>query len=192
MKRLLTILILIFTLQTPSQADDIRDFQIEGISIGDSALDYFIQEQIQKNKRNYYKNKKFTPIEMDKFPFFKLYDAIDFQYKADDENYKIYGLSGIITYTYNVKNCYNKMDDIVAELSELLKNNAKKSNKKEYKHKIDPSGKSKYTSVNFTFNDGSMIRVVCYDYSEESGYGDHLNVGIKTKEFLDFLTKVDK
>ena len=48
MKRLLTILILIFTLQTPSQADDIRDFQIEGMSIGDSLLDFFSEEEINK------------------------------------------------------------------------------------------------------------------------------------------------
>ena len=47
MKKLLGILVLIlFTLQTPSQADDIRDFQIEGMSIGDSALDYFSEEEI--------------------------------------------------------------------------------------------------------------------------------------------------
>ena len=50
MKRLLTILILIFTLQTPSQADDIRDFQIEGMSIGDSLLDYLSEEKINKKK----------------------------------------------------------------------------------------------------------------------------------------------
>jgi len=40
MKKLLAILVLGLFLTTPSQADDIRDFQIEGISIGDSLLDY--------------------------------------------------------------------------------------------------------------------------------------------------------
>ena len=59
MKRLLTILILIFTLQTPSQADDIRDFQIEGMSIGDSLLDYFSEAEINKQKKNFYPSKKF-------------------------------------------------------------------------------------------------------------------------------------
>jgi len=48
MKKFLAILILIFTLQTPSQADDIRDFQIEGMSIGDSLLDYFSEEEISE------------------------------------------------------------------------------------------------------------------------------------------------
>ena len=49
MKKLLAILILIFTLQTPSQADDIQDFQIEGISIGDSLLDYMTKDEIKQN-----------------------------------------------------------------------------------------------------------------------------------------------
>jgi len=45
MKKILAILILIFILQTPSQADDIRDFQIEGMSIGDNLFDYITKEE---------------------------------------------------------------------------------------------------------------------------------------------------
>ena len=58
MKRLLLILILTFSFQTLTKADDIRDFEIEGVSIGDSLLDYFSKDQIENNnlKANY-KNK---------------------------------------------------------------------------------------------------------------------------------------
>ena len=64
MKRLSLYLILIlFTLQTPSQADDIRDFQIEGISIGDSLLDYFSEAEINKQKKTFYPSKKFLDNE---------------------------------------------------------------------------------------------------------------------------------
>ena len=60
MKRLsLYLFLILFTLQTPSQADDIRDFQIEGMSIGDSLLDYFSEEEINKYKKNYYNDDKF-------------------------------------------------------------------------------------------------------------------------------------
>ena len=45
MKRLLLILILTFSFYTLTKADDIRDFQIEGMSIGDSPLDYFIEKK---------------------------------------------------------------------------------------------------------------------------------------------------
>ena len=49
MRIFLTVLILIFGLQSWSKADDIKDFQIEGMSIGDSLLDYFNIKDI-KNK----------------------------------------------------------------------------------------------------------------------------------------------
>ena len=44
MKRLLLILILTFSFQSLTKADDIRDFEIEGMSIGDSLLDYFLKK----------------------------------------------------------------------------------------------------------------------------------------------------
>ena len=49
-KKLSTYLfLLLFTLQTPSWADDISDFQIEGMSLGDSLLDYFSEEEIKES-----------------------------------------------------------------------------------------------------------------------------------------------
>ena len=48
MKVFLTILFLIFSIQSWTKADDIKDFQIEGMSIGDSLLDYFSAKDIKK------------------------------------------------------------------------------------------------------------------------------------------------
>ena len=56
------ILILIFSLQSWSWADDIRDFEIEGMSIGDSALDYYSEEEILNNKVNWYKKDDFYAV----------------------------------------------------------------------------------------------------------------------------------
>ena len=64
MKKLLNILalgLLIYT--TPSKAIDLRDFQIEGISILDSATDHFSIDKIKNNTRNYFKNNKIIIIE---------------------------------------------------------------------------------------------------------------------------------
>ena len=41
MRVFLTVLVLIFSLQSWTKADDIRDFEIEGMSIGESALNFF-------------------------------------------------------------------------------------------------------------------------------------------------------
>ncbi len=52
MKRLLLILILTLSFQSLTKADDIRDFEIEGMSIGDSLLDYMTKKQIINAKKN--------------------------------------------------------------------------------------------------------------------------------------------
>ena len=99
MKKLsICLFLILFSFSALSFADDISDFQIEGMSIGDSALDYFTEEQIQKNKKDYYKDKTFTPVQNDYLPFFETYDAVDFDYKTGDNNYIIHALSGIIIY----------------------------------------------------------------------------------------------
>ena len=59
MNRLILILILTFSFQPWTKADDIKDFQIEGMSIGDSLLDFMSEKEINNSKRNYVKNKKY-------------------------------------------------------------------------------------------------------------------------------------
>ena len=65
MRAYIIVIVLIFGLQSWANADDIRDFQIEGISIGDSLLDYFNLSEIQEAEDNvsyYQKSNKFKII----------------------------------------------------------------------------------------------------------------------------------
>ena len=60
MRVFIAVLVLIFSLQSWTKADDIRDFQIEGMSLGDSALDYFKKNEIEEGRSNFYpKSKKY-------------------------------------------------------------------------------------------------------------------------------------
>ena len=71
MRVFIAVLVLIFSFQSWVRADDIRDLEIEGMSIGDSLLDHFSEEEIKNNKqtnqypndlfivRNFYKHKNF-------------------------------------------------------------------------------------------------------------------------------------
>ena len=51
MRIILSIFILIFSLQSWSKAEDIRDFEIEGMSIGKSVLDYFDIKEINSREK---------------------------------------------------------------------------------------------------------------------------------------------
>ena len=184
MKKFLAILFLIFTLQTPSQADDIRDFQIEGMSIGDSLLNYMSEEDINQNKSYFYKSKKFAVTNKTDSSF-KIFEGVQFHFIDNDKNYLIHTLDGHISYENNIKDCYKKKDEIVEELSSLFKN-AKRRTVNGHKHDYDKSGKSKVSYVSFILESGE-IDVACMDWSDEMEFGDRLTVGLETKEFRNFM-----
>ncbi len=189
MRVFIIVIILIFSFQSWTKADDIRDFQIEGISIGDSALDYFSEEQIKKNSMSYFKNKKYTPVQNDQLPFFNTYDGVDFVFKTNDKKYIIQSISGVLFYDLNVKDCYKKMDEIIDEM-DVIFSNQKKYPQRTYKHGnkiLNKSGKSIVTDVEYEFKNEDTVSVACYDYSIEHGSQDHLNVGIDKKAYKDFL-----
>ena len=73
MKKFLTIIILSLYLITPSQADDISEFELEGVSVGQSLLDYADKKKIKTIKsKTQYPNDKFTIYYID-----ELIDLID-------------------------------------------------------------------------------------------------------------------
>ena len=76
MKKLSTYLFLVlFSFSAPSFADDISEFQIEGMSIGDSLLDYMSEEEIKENEfPGVYKDKKFTLSDYNKSS--AIYDTV--------------------------------------------------------------------------------------------------------------------
>ena len=126
MKKLSTYLfLLLFSFQVPSWADDIRDFQIEGMSIGDSALDYFTKDEMEKHKLYYPKSKKWAMFAKT-VSSFETYDSIQVHFKDSDSKYIIGTLDGSIHYKNNIKDCYKKMDEVENEISKIFKNTKKK------------------------------------------------------------------
>ena len=203
MKKLLAILILIFTLPTPSQADDIRDFQIEGMSIGDSLLDYFDKELIETEKYNkhsiMYKNNEYVQIGASYKKNYTLrvdsntYDDLSIVLKTNDDSYKIFLIGGRI-FCKDINVCKSKKNEIESELKNLFGKIAK-INKKDKKHAADPTGNSKTFNTYFNFNSGDYIAVSVYDWNktfkdEGRTFPDNLKVSIISSEFENFLTNV--
>ena len=99
MKRLLLVLILTLSFQTLTKADDIRDFEIEGMSIGDSALKYFSKREIKMNKKNWYKDTKFYGVQITSQS--EKFDAIQLHFKTGDKTYIIHSVGGLIDFSNN-------------------------------------------------------------------------------------------
>ena len=187
MKKLSTYLFLVlFSFSVPSFADDISDFEIEGMSIGDSLLDYFSEEKITNSNRYYpYLDNEFYAVGFDHENSFEVYNTVEIHLKTDDKKYKIYSVDGIIYYLNNIDDCYKKKDEIEKELSEIFKV-AKKIDKGTTKHEADKSGKSTTTTVYWKLDSGDLVTVECYDWSKEiettENWGDHLRISVLRKE----------
>ena len=113
MRVFITLLVLIFSLQSWTKADDISDFEIEGMSIGDSLLDYFPKEVILERMKTDYASKKFSRLDSFKeddanFINYTIYDGMQFHFKTKDKKFIIYDFSAIIAYWDNVSECYIK------------------------------------------------------------------------------------
>ena len=82
-------------LSTSAYTDDIKDFQIERISIGDSALNYFSETQLENNELDWF-NYSLKEYSHTLVPGKGIYDWFQISYKSDDDNFIIEGLAGIL------------------------------------------------------------------------------------------------
>ena len=196
MRVFLTVLVLIFILQSWTKADEAGGFEIEGMSIGESLLDYFSEDEIKKKILSdisfYYPNKTFVSIGAKvKSDGLENYDQLGVVIKPNDKNYIIHAIEGSLYFKKNINECY-KIQNIISENLENLFGDNVKIDKFTSDYIGDKSGKSKVKYVDFLFNDGSASRVICYDLSEkyhEEGDQDTLYTVVNSKEFMKFINK---
>ena len=185
MKTLLTLFVLLFS--SSVVAEDISDFEIEGMSIGDSLLDYInkkeIDSQYEITKHHYdYLPKKYGEAYL--WDNIKTYDYVSFFYKLNDSEYIIHNIRGVLKFT-DINKCLDKQKELSLFVKELLPN--ADYEEYNYDHPVDKSGKSKnyeitYISENNEFN----IEIHCTDFEEtlriKNNWSDGLSFKIQTKE----------
>ena len=190
MKRLLLIFILTLSSQTLTKADDIKDFEIEEMSIGDSLLDYMSREEIKLSKKNYFKSQKKYYV-VGTTNNLKKYDNVDLYLKTGDKNYTIRTLGGMIT--IGLKECLAIKKDISKEFDKIFSNLIVYDDVRS--HDYDKSGKSKQYQRVYSFGNASSrdnhIRIECDTWSkaikDKEGWTGGLNVIAMTTEILDWV-----
>ena len=190
MNRLLLILTLMLCSYSWSKADDIRDFQIEGMSIGDSLLDYFSKDQINNKKKIYYpESDKFFQINFKNTGNFTTYDQLQILIKKNDNNFIIYEFSGSVYYKKKIKDCYIKEKEVIEDIKNFTDPDHIDTYPKS-KHKGDKTGRSTKTVTQFYFDTGGLIKVSCFDWSkfmEDKGDIDAFRVSIASDETFDWF-----
>ena len=177
-------------------AAGIEDFEIEGISVGDSLLKYYSEKDIKKTiaKKQGYKDKSFvrgTIGSKDNQRSYKIrrdfvtYDAIQFHFKKKDPEYKLYMISGIKEYLGDIDSCKLKKSEIVKELRSIFPDARMESKKNP--HPMDKTKKSMTYSSYFYLKDDSASRIQCYDWSEKMGHPDYLKVSMDHNEYVTWM-----
>jgi hypothetical protein len=187
MRKLLLVIILIFNFQNLTKADDISDFEIEGLSVNKTALDFMSKNEIKSNTLPYFESKRsyyITGIVNN----LKLYDRVEIYLKSNDKSYKIKAIIAGI-FINDLESCLKQKKKIVNDLDKIFLNVKKLSGSK--KHEADPSGKSFHYIDQYNLDHPNHIRVECTQFSNEminSGMAQNsLNVVVMTEEINDWV-----
>jgi hypothetical protein len=207
MQKILWFVFLVLLTSTNAYTDNIKDFKIENISIGDSALDYFTESQLDNSELDWF-NYSYKEYSTSLLPGRGIYDWFKITYKNEDYNYIIEGLAGIVVKkNYEEDKCNKQLDSTALNLSKLFKN-TKSEEKKTYRVVYDPSkiyqetnlsGKSKLTSIFFDFKQEGKIILSCYDMDKETNeidspikdinQFDTFRIDVRSKNLLNHLKK---
>ena len=181
-------------ISAPSKADDIRDFEIEGITIFSNLLDHaeklgVTKEFILNKKLKFYPNSaRIALLRFRNRGTFQVYDSV--QFHVDSKNYKIYTIFGILSKNIETKEeCLKKQDEVIEALSEMAPS-AIKVVERFSKHSVDKTGKSISNGIYLDFPSGDTLSAECYIWGEEfknKGYDNNLKINIESKEGRDFI-----
>ncbi|MDC3131827.1 hypothetical protein OA492_02830 [Pelagibacteraceae bacterium] len=185
MKTLLTILIFSFSVV----AEDISDFEIDGMSIGDSLLKHYDKNEILLFEKLYSKfnNRKFYTINVKSKT--NRYDNIMIRLENDDDNFIIYNLVGEINYKQiDINKCKQLKNDVINEISNLFKSIKPNSYDSLYDYMDD--GKSIAYVTDFKL-EGGFIRLWCRNWSKITEntrfFNDDFSVNITSNTYIEWM-----
>ena len=197
MKLFLSLLIFILSLQSFTIADDIQDLEIEGMSVGDSLLNYMSEIDIKKEieaTKNHYSYLE-DPLRFREVYFFSnnnnfnTYKTVSVMFKNNDNKYKIAFIRGMKDYVENLQGCISKRSEISEEIETIIPKNSKDF--REGKSRLDKSGKSITNNIYYTFNSGNAIILACNDWEEKlrkkNNWTEGLSVVLRTNEVGSWL-----
>ena len=190
MRAFLLVLVFIFCLQSLTKADNIGDFEIEGMTIGDSLLNYLSLNEIKIAEENpaYYKDNKYVTVFVKKE--LSQYQDLQVVYKPNDNKYIIHEIKGTVDFEDNIEKCKITREQILKSVVNLFPNAEKISQVEP--HEYDQSKQSIVYSTWLLPKKGGFIHVACTDWGEEMyqkhKWVDSLEVVIGSEVFRRFLT----
>ena len=188
MRTFLSIFFFALIFQSIAKANNIKDFVIENVSLGDSLFKHYNENEIKlaKTKKIDYPNKEFYDLQLD-VNNFEIWPILSFSLRKDEKNLLIHALAG--GKLMDIEDCKVQKKQIIKDLKSVFFSGLTE-NKYNYTYKNIADGKSIAYISDFELSNGSL-RVYCTDWSKiaenENGYADNLRLEIGTTEYFNWL-----
>ena len=170
-------------------ADDIKNFEIEGMRVGESALNYFTKEEIENGKQpqQYPGSDRYIISNIFEHKNFEKYVQIQINYLKDDAEYHMGGILGSSPYD-DIKLCLKDKDVMENKMNKFFDVPAKQTATQD-KH-YDQTGNSK-THITQYFLKNGLVLITCDDWStkmtNEENLRDIISVNLIGEDFKNFL-----
>ena len=183
------ILLFFLFLYSPTFANDIFEYELDGISIGNSLLDHYSYSEIKNSDINEYPgSNRFYDIFILSDQS-SLYENYSITVKLNDDNYIIHAISGEIVFDYQIEQCFNQKNLVINEIKNEIPNAKQLDYEWQYSELAD--GQSMAYITEFELDSGS-IRVYCVNSSDDAkkslNFPDYFAIELTTIEVLDWLT----
>ena len=184
---ILSVLILVLGFQSWTKADDISEFQIEGISVGDSLLKFTTSDYIKNNFGKWYDDEYHQLILNNNFLH---YEDVIVSFKPTDKNFTIVSISGSINYGTKINKCYLEQDKVDTIFSEIFPNADRRVDILEKGSYGAENGDTNSKQIVYDFDGGTAV-IDCLDWDQKfkPKFKDRILISIDNKEFRNWLTK---
>lgn len=187
MRIFILFIIIFFNAQSFVKADEISEFEIEGISIGDSLLNFTTVNYIKNNFGKWYDDEYHQLILNDNFLH---YEDVIVSFKPTDKNFTIVSVSGSINYGSNINECYLEQKKVDTIFLEIFPNADRRVDILEKGSYGLENGDTNSKQIVYDFSGGTAV-IDCLDWDQKfkPKYMDRILISIDNEEFRRWLTK---
>ena len=189
-RSLIYLLIILINLQSWTKADDISDFQIEGISVGDSVLRHnsldYVEKMLTDKNTFFYRDNIFAVIGIKNES--DIFDDVSATIKPKDKNFIVHMIEGRIFFPNNFRKCKTKLNEISNDIQSIFPN--KNFKIEEGTHSYD--GKSPKYVKYFDISGGRVV-IACINWSKKlektMRFTDELKLSITNDKFMKWINE---
>ena len=184
MRIFFSVLLIILSFQSLSRANDVKEIELDGLSLGTSLLKFTSESEIKKNKLNYFEDERqyyvvFYNKNLSRF------DDMEIYLKTNDDKYIMKSINAGL-YPKNLNECLKIKDEIKNEISSAINVDFVDAS---YTHNYYTNS---YINGDVAFLEGGFIGLDCmfFDNKDKKKFTslvDNLSVTISLNEINDWI-----